>query len=242
MGSPDEAKVFVEQLIPTVRDLINVDIIIAPPFTALYTVSGIIKNTNINLSGQNMYFEDKGAFTGDISPKFLKDVGCNYVILGHSERRNIFGENDELINKKLKKALEIGLNPIVCIGEHLDEREHGKTEQIIEYQLKNTFRNLSRDEFIRTVIAYEPIWAIGTGKTATPEQAEEVHKFIRNYLKVLFDFDTAEKVRIQYGGSIKPTNARDIFNQPSIDGGLVGGASLKVDSFYEILKAANEVK
>lgn len=242
MGGPSEAKEFVELLIPTVRDLVNVDIIIAPPFTALYTVSEIIKNTNINLSAQNMYFEEKGAFTGDISPFFLKEVGCNYVILGHSERRNIFGENDDLINKKLKKALEVGLNPIVCIGEHLDEREQGKTEQVIEYQLKNTFRNLSRDEFIRTVIAYEPIWAIGTGKTATPEQAEEVHKFIRNYLKIMYDFDTAEKIRIQYGGSIKPTNARDLFNQPNIDGGLVGGASLKVDSFYEILKAANEAK
>ena len=242
LGSPQEAKNFVEQLIPMVRDLVNIDIVIAPPFTSLPTVSGIIKNININLSGQNMYFEDKGAYTGDISPVFLKEVGCNYVILGHSERRNIFGENDDLINKKLKKALEVGLNPIVCIGEHLDEREQGKTEQVIEYQLKNTFRNLSRDEFIRTVIAYEPIWAIGTGKTATPEQAEEVHKFIRNYLKTMYDFDTAEKIRIQYGGSIKPTNARDLFNQPNIDGGLVGGASLKVDSFYEILKAANEVK
>ncbi len=241
LGSPQEAQEFVEKLIPMVKDLNNVDIVIAPPFTVLYEVSKIIKGTNINLSGQNMYFEDKGAFTGDISPIFLKDVGCNYVILGHSERRNIFGETYELINKKLKKALFIGLNPIVCIGEHLEEREQGKTEEIIDYQLKNTFKDLSKGEIIKTIIAYEPVWAIGTGKTATAEQAEEVHKFIRGYINKTYDSDTAEKVRIQYGGSIKPNNARNLFNQPNIDGGLVGGASLNIDSFYEILKAANEV-
>lgn len=241
LGSPQEAENFVEQLIPMVRDLVNIDIVIAPPFTSLPTVSRIIKNINIKLSGQNMYFEDKGAFTGDISPIFLKDVGCNYVILGHSERRNIFGETDELINKKLKKALHIGLNPIVCIGELLEEREQEKTEDVIEYQLKNTFKDLSKDEFIKTIIAYEPVWAIGTGKTATPEQAEEVHKFIREYIIKTYDLDTADKVRIQYGGSIKPNNAENLFNQPNIDGGLVGGASLNIDWFYEILKAANEV-
>jgi len=241
LGIPQEAQVFVEKLIHIVKDLNNVDIVIAPPFTVLYEVSKIIKGTNIKLSGQNMYFEDKGAFTGDISPIFLKDVGCNYVILGHSERRNIFGETDELINKKLKKALHIGLNPIVCIGELLEEREQEKTEDVIEYQLKNTFKDLSKDEFIKTIIAYEPVWAIGTGKTATPEQAEEVHKFIREYIIRTYDLDTADKVRIQYGGSIKPNNAENLFNQPNIDGGLVGGASLNIDSFYEILKAANEV-
>lgn len=241
LGIPQEAQVFVEKLISIVKDLNNVDIVIAPPFTVLYEVSKIIKGTNINLSGQNMYFEDKGAFTGDISSIFLKDVGCNYVILGHSERRNIFGETDELINKKLKKALFIGLNPIVCIGEQLEEREQGKTEEIIDYQLKNTFKNLSKEEIIKTIIAYEPVWAIGTGKTATPEQAEEVHEFIREYINKTYGLDTAEKVRIQYGGSIKPNNAEDLFNKPNIDGGLVGGASLNIDSFYEILKAANEV-
>lgn len=241
LGSPQEAQEFVEKLIPMVKDLNNVDVVIAPPFTVLYEVSKIIKGTNINLSGQNMYFEDKGAFTGDISPIFLKDVGCNYVILGHSERRNIFGETDELINKKLKKALFIGLNPIVCIGEQLEEREQGKTEEIIDYQLKNTFKDLSKEEIIKTIIAYEPVWAIGTGKTATSEQAEEVHEFIRGHINKTYDSDTAEKVRIQYGGSIKPNNARNLFSQPNIDGGLVGGASLNIDSFYEILKAANEV-
>jgi len=241
LGSPQEAQEFVEKLIPMVKDLNNVDVVIAPPFTVLYEVSKIIKGTNINLSGQNMYFEDKGAFTGDISPIFLKDVGCNYVILGHSERRNIFGETDELINKKLKKALFIGLNPIVCIGEQLEEREQGKTEEIIDYQLKNTFKDLSKEEIIKTIIAYEPVWAIGTGKTATSEQAEEVHEFIRGHINKTYDSDTAEKVRIQYGGSIKPNNSGNLFNQPNIDGGLVGGASLNIDSFYEILKAANEV-
>jgi triosephosphate isomerase len=242
IGSPKEAKSFVEKLIPIVKELKNVDIIIAPPFTALNIVSGIVKNSNLNLSAQNMYFEDNGAFTGDISPIFLKDIGCNYVILGHSERRNIFRESDDLINKKLRKALQIGLNPIVCIGEHLEEREQGKTEEIIEYQLKNTFKDLSKEDFIKSVIAYEAIWAIGTGKTATPEQAEEVHRFIRDYLVKIYNLETAEKIRIQYGGSIKPNNAKSLFNQPNIDGGLVGGASLKLDSFFEILKAANEVK
>jgi triosephosphate isomerase len=242
LGSPQEAKSFVEQLIPKVKDLNNVDIVIAPPFTVLLEISKIIEDTNISLSGQNCFYQESGAYTGDISPIFLKNVGCTYVILGHSERRNVFGENDDLINKKLKKALEVGLNPIVCIGEKLEERERGRTEFVIEYQLKNTFADISKEDFLKLVIAYEPVWAIGTGKTATPEQAETVHKFIREYLIKIYDSETTEKVRIQYGGSIKPTNAADLFNQPNIDGGLVGGASLSVNSFFEILKAANEAK
>lgn len=158
-------------------------------------------------------------------PRFLKDIGVEFVILGHSERRNIFNESDDLINRKLKKALSIGLNPIVCIGEHLEEREAGKTKEIIKYQIEETFKDLDKDQMIKTIIAYEPIWAIGTGKTATPEQAEEIHVYIREILSQKFDQVTAESLRIQYGGSIKPDNAEDIFRKENIDGGLVGGAS-----------------
>jgi triosephosphate isomerase len=185
-----------------------------------------------------MYFEKKGAFTGEISPIFLKDIGCQYVIIGHSERRDIFHESNELINKKIKKALAIGLSPIVCIGEHLDEREVGKTKDFILNQFINTFKDLAKEEIIKTIIAYEPIWAIGTGKTATPEQAEEIHIYIREILEKTYDTYTAQEVRIQYGGSIRPGNAEALFNKENIDGGLVGGASLEAESLFKIVKVA----
>ena len=236
LGSPQEAKSFVEQLIPKVKDLNNVDIVIAPPFTVLLEISKIIQDTNISLSGQNCFHQESGAYTGDISPIFLKNVGCTYVILGHSERRNVFGENDGIINKKVKKALEVGLTPIVCIGEKLEERERGRTEFVIEYQLKNTFVDISKEDFLSLVIAYEPVWAIGTGKTATPEQAQEVHKFIRELLTENYPLSVAEAVRIQYGGSVKPDNVAQLMAQPDIDGGLIGGASLDADSFAQIVK------
>jgi triosephosphate isomerase len=192
------------------------------------------------VGAQNMYYEEKGAFTGEISPIFLKELGCKYVILGHSERRDIFNEIDDLINKKLKKALKFDLNPIVCIGEHLEERETGKTKDVIENQFNLTFKDIKSEDLSRVIIAYEPIWAIGTGKTATPKQAEEIHVFIRELIAGAFGKNTAETVRIQYGGSIKPTNAKEIFEKESIDGGLVGGASLQSKSLYEIVKAAEE--
>lgn len=243
LGSPQEAISFAQELNNKVKDLTNVDIVIAPPYTVLHDVKNSLpSDTNIKISAQNFCYRDSGAYTGAIAPRFLKDVGCTYVILGHSERRNVFGETDDLINKKLKKALEVDLNPIVCIGEKLNEREQGRTEAVIEYQLMNTFAGITKEQIVKIIIAYEPVWAIGTGKTATPEQAEAVHKFIREYLVISYDSETAEKVRIQYGGSIKPSNAAELFNQPNIDGGLVGGASLNTDSFYEILKAANEAK
>ena len=239
-GSPAEASEMLKQLIPFVKDIQSVDIVISPPFTALYTAKDILKNTNIKLGAQNMYFEEKGAYTGEISPTFLKAIGCEYVILGHSERRNIFKETDALINKKLKKALSIVLSPIVCIGEHLEERETGKTKEIIQNQMDRTFKDITKEEMIRIVIAYEPIWAIGTGKTATPEQAEEIHAFIREILTQSYDKEKGDSVRIQYGGSIKPNNAEELFKQEDIDGGLVGGASLEVNSLYEIIKAAEK--
>ena len=239
-GTPAESIEMLEKFIPLVKDINSVDIVICPPFTALITIYDLIKTTNIKLGAQNMYFEEKGAFTGEISAKFLNTVGCEYVILGHSERRDIFKESDDLINKKLKKALSMDLISIVCIGEHLEEREAGKTKDIIQRQMEETFKDLTREEIIKTVIAYEPIWAIGTGKTATPEQAEEIHAFIRELLTKKYDNETADMVRIQYGGSVKPNNAEDLFEKGNIDGGLVGGASLQADSLFEIIQAAHK--
>ena len=239
-GTPSEAIEMLEELISLVKKIDSVDIVIVPPFTVLFSAIQTVKNTNIMVGAQNMYYEEKGAFTGEVSPVFLKELGCKYVILGHSERRDIFNESDDLINKKLKKALKAGLNPIVCIGEHLEERETGRTKDVIENQFKLTFKDLKSKELNRVTIAYEPIWAIGTGKTATPEQAEEIHIFIRELIATIYGKNTAETVRIQYGGSIKPTNAKEIFKKENIDGGLVGGASLQSKSLYEIIKAAEE--
>lgn len=239
-GSPSEAIEMLKKLISLVKKVNSVDIVVIPPFTALNSAVKTVKNTNIMVGAQNMYYEERGAFTGEISPIFLKDLGCKYVVLGHSERRNIFNESDELINKKLKEALNLDLIPIVCIGEHLEEREAGKTKSIIENQFNRTFKDLKSEELSRVIIAYEPIWAIGTGKTATPEQAEDIHIFIRKLVANVYGKNTAETVRIQYGGSIKPANAKEIFEKENIDGGLVGGASLQAKSFYEIIKAAEE--
>ena len=217
---------------------LNVEIIICPPFTSLETASALVKDTNVKLGGQNMYFEDSGAYTGEISASMLKSVGCEFVILGHSERRAIFGESDEVINKKIKKALSAGLKPIFCIGETLEERESGVTNKIIEKQVRNGLTGISAEELESIIVAYEPVWAIGTGKTATPEQAQEVHKFIRNLIKELYSANSAENLTIQYGGSVKGDNAKSLLSQPDIDGALVGGACLNADSFFDIIKSA----
>ncbi|MFX1325569.1 MAG: triose-phosphate isomerase [Promethearchaeota archaeon] len=239
-GTPKEVNEMLKKLVPLIKNIKNVDVVIAPPYTVLLTAFDILKGTNIKLGAQNMYFEEKGAFTGEISPNFLKEIGVEYVILGHSERRNIFHETDELVNKKLIKALSFGLKPIVCIGEYLKEREAGKTKEIIKLQMNESLKNLNKKQISETIIAYEPIWAIGTGRTATPEQAEEIHVFIRELVSQKFDPNTASKVRIQYGGSIKPTNAEELFLKENIDGGLVGGASLLADSLSQIIKAAEK--
>jgi len=239
-GTPKECKDMLINFIPLIKNISNVDVVIAPPFTSLLSAYEIIKNSNITLGAQNMYYEEKGAFTGEISPSFLKDIGVEYVILGHSERRNIFNESDVLINKKLKKALMVGLKPIVCIGEHLEEREAGRTKEIIRFQIDESFKDLNKDQIIQVVIAYEPIWAIGTGITATPEQAEEIHTFIRELISQKYDQVTADSVRIQYGGSVKPSNAEILFCKENIDGGLVGGASLQPESLAEIVLAAEK--
>lgn len=216
---------------------IKCEVIICPPFTALSEAGSLIKNTPLKLGAQNMHFEENGAFTGEISADMLKSVGCEYVILGHSERRTIFGESDEFINKKIIKALNSGLNPIFCVGETLSERENGTTFEVIGRQVTDGLKSISAIELAKIIIAYEPVWAIGTGKTATPEQAQEVHAFIRNLVNKLYSSGEAEKIVIQYGGSVKPENAAELLKQNDIDGALVGGACLKADSFIAILRA-----
>ncbi|MBZ0177675.1 MAG: triose-phosphate isomerase [Melioribacteraceae bacterium] len=210
-------------------------VIIAPPYTSLETACALIKDTEIKLSAQNMHFEESGAFTGEISAGMLKSAGCEYVILGHSERRTIFSETDEIINKKLKKALSSELLPIFCIGETLEERESGKTNSIVERQISSGLDGISESDFNKIIIAYEPVWAIGTGKTATPDQAQEVHKFIRNLIEKIYSKNSAEKCIILYGGSVKPDNSAELLSQNDIDGALVGGACLKSYSFLEII-------
>ena len=217
---------------------LNADVIICPPYISLETASTLIKESKIKLGAQNMYFEESGAFTGEVSPSMLKSVGCEYVILGHSERRSIFGESDEVINKKLKTAFANGLKPIFCIGETLEERESGVTEKVVEEQVRKGLDGISESDFANIIIAYEPVWAIGTGKTATPEQAQAVHKFIRGLAKDLYSDNSADKLVIQYGGSVKPNNAKELLSQPDIDGALVGGACLKADSFIAIIESA----
>jgi triosephosphate isomerase len=214
-----------------------VTVVLCPPFTSLAIAHRLLDGSPFFLGAQNMHYEDEGAFTGEVSAAMLKSVGCSYVILGHSERRQLFGETNELVNRKLRKALASGLTPIVCVGETLEEREREVTEQVISVQLKGALKDVSEADVARTIIAYEPVWAIGTGRNATPDQAEDVHRFIRKLIGQMYSWTTAEKVVIQYGGSVKPDNAAGLLGKPDIDGALVGGACLKVESFFGILKA-----
>ncbi len=217
----------------------DIDIVICTPFTALAEVAEVTINSNVNLGGQNLFWEAKGAYTGEVSAGMLKDAGCKYVVIGHSERRKYFGETNETVNKKIRAALDAGLLPIVCVGEVLEERESGKTFDVVGDHIENSLKGLSKDDIAKIILAYEPVWAIGTGKTATPEQAEEVHKFIRGLLVKLYDKDIAEDVRIQYGGSVTPDNVEGLMSKENIDGALVGGASLKIESFSQIVKKSN---
>jgi len=223
-------------LVRELKEVKELDIAICPPFTALSEVSKAVIDSNIRLGAQNMSQNGYGAHTGEIGAGMLKEFSTKYVILGHSERREYQRESDELIAAKAKAAHEAGLKPIVCVGEQLEERESGNTENIVGTQVRGSLAGLTTEKMLGTVIAYEPVWAIGTGKTATAEQAQEVHKFIRNLLADLFDADTAKAVRIQYGGSVKPDNARELMSQPDVDGALVGGASLDVRVFSELIK------
>lgn len=227
-----EIKSYLNEFIPLVKDTKNVDIVIAPSFTALYTASTLLKNTSIQLSAQDVFYEDKGAYTGEISPVMLTDIGCKYVIIGHSERRQYFHETDEIINKKIKAAKKHILGVIFCIGESLQERESGKTFDVLKGEIEEGLKDISPDGI---VVAYEPIWAIGTGRTATAEQAQDAHKYIRERLSSLYG-DKANEIRILYGGSVTPDNIDALMACPDVDGALVGGASLKADSFARIVK------
>ena len=220
----------------------EIDIVLMPPFTALTEVAEVIADSNIQLGAQDCYWQDEGAFTGEVSPLMLKDIGCKFVIIGHSERRQYFGETNESVNKKIKAVLKQELTPIVCVGESLSEREGGKTFQVLDDHIQNGLQDISEEEIASIVIAYEPVWAIGTGKTATAGQAQEAQKYIRNLLAKMYNKDIAENIRIQYGGSVKPENITELMNQPDVDGALVGGGSLTIESFGLIVRAASEVK
>lgn len=214
----------------------GVEIVVAPPFTALDAVSKVVNGSNIRLAAQDVYWEDSGAFTGEVSAPMLKDIGCDYVIIGHSERRQYFAETNETVNQKVQAALLHNLRPIICVGELLEEREAGRTEKVIESHVTGGITGLTTTELLSCVIAYEPVWAIGTGKTATPEQAQDVHKYIRDLITRTYSKDVASQICIQYGGSVKPENASELMAQPDVDGALVGGASLDAESFAQIVK------
>ncbi|MFH0732416.1 MAG: triose-phosphate isomerase [Candidatus Omnitrophota bacterium] len=231
----------VELITQLKRDLSNVeyaDIAVCPPFTALSDSREILIDSNIKLGAQDLYWEKEGAYTGEVSARMLKDVGCEFVIIGHSERRKYFKETNEDVNKKIKAALAAGLGPIACVGETLEEREHGKTFDVVKAHVHGALTGLSNEDVLKLVIAYEPVWAIGTGKTATPGQAQEVHSYIRELLTELYNEEISQAIRIQYGGSVKPENIKDLIAQADIDGALVGGASLKSDSFVGIVKGS----
>lgn len=231
-----EAVNFVREFSQLVAGVSGVEMALCPPFIALAAMAEQLSGTNIALGAQNMYWEDEGAFTGEISPGMLKEIGCRYVVLGHSERRQYFGETDASVNKKVYAALKHGLKPIVCVGELLEEREAGNTEEVIRRQVEGSLAGLTAEQAAGLVVAYEPVWAIGTGRTASAADAQQVNAFIRGLLRNMFGDAAAEAIRIQYGGSVKPGNAAELMAQPDIDGALVGGASLKADSFAEIVK------
>ena len=230
-----DATLLAEQVAAAGRDATDRDILLAPPFTALGAVAGAVGGSGIVVAGQNVSWEEQGAFTGEISPLMLKDLGATAAIVGHSERRQIFGETDAMINKRLRGGLEQDLSILLCIGETLDERESGNTLAILEQQVRAGLAEVSSTQMASVVIAYEPVWAIGTGKTATTEQAQEAHGFIRTLLSDLYEKDIGNSVRILYGGSVKPANIDELMAQPDIDGVLVGGASLDAESFGRII-------
>lgn len=231
---PNETINFIERLSQEIKDVKN-EIILCVPYTDLFYALLTAQNTNIKIGAQNMHWKEKGAYTGEISGQMLKSIGVEYVIIGHSERRQYFAETDETVNLKVKSALENNLKPIICVGETLEQREHGETEKIIESQIKLALKDLTKEQIRAIIIAYEPVWAIGTGKTATPEEANNVIKYIRKQIKELYNEEIAENIIIQYGGSVKASNAEELFNMSDIDGALVGGASLNFKEFSEIV-------
>lgn len=229
-----------KQQLPEIPE--SLDVLVCPPFVSLPAVGEQLENYfGSHLGAQNLHFEDQGAYTGEVSGDMLKEVNCDYVLIGHSERRQYFGETNETVNKKVKKALEKNLTPVICVGESLDQRKTGTHIGVVKKQVETAFEEVSADDAARSVIAYEPIWAIGTGETATPDQAQEMHRIIREILAEKFDKETSQKMRILYGGSMKPANAEELLGQADVDGGLIGGASLKADSFSEIIRIAQKL-
>ncbi|MFO7302134.1 MAG: triose-phosphate isomerase [Acidobacteriota bacterium] len=233
-----EALAYVRELGSLVKGFSGVEIVVAPPFTALLTAAEAARNTPIGIAAQNMSAEKEGAFTGEVSATMIKDAGATYVILGHSERRKLFGETDELVNRKVHAALAAELVPIVCVGETLEERDAGRTLEVLDRQVRDGLAGLSAEQVAGLIIAYEPVWAIGTGRNATPEQADEAHRHIRTRLREWFGEAAADGCRIQYGGSVKPDNIGALIALPDVDGALVGGASLQVNSFFDIIRGA----
>ena len=230
-----DAVVFVKELKSFVKDMNDVEIVVAPPFTAVHAVAEAARNSNIGVAAQNVYWEREGAFTGEVAPGMIKEAGAEYVIVGHSERRRLFGETDALVNRKTIAALGASLIPIVCVGETLEERERNETLAILDRQMKNGLDQLTAGQIAEIVIAYEPVWAIGTGRNATSQQAGEVHAHIRTRLRQWFGGDAADQCHVIYGGSVKPDNIRELIAEPDVDGALVGGASLDVRSFVDIV-------
>ena len=230
-----EAVLFVKELRSAVKDVSDVEIAVAPPFTAVHAVAEAARNTNIGVAAQDLYFEREGAFTGEVSPTMIKEAGAEYAIIGHSERRRLFGETDAIVNRKTMAAVAAGLTPIVCIGETLEERERNETLAILDRQIKDGLDQVSATQLAEIVIAYEPVWAIGTGRTATAAQAGEAHAHIRKRLRQWFGADAADACHVIYGGSVEPDNIRELIAEADVDGALVGGASLEVKSFTEIV-------
>ncbi len=231
----DEAVSLAKGVVEKIGGDTGVDVAVCPPYTNLSAVAQVVKGSPVKLGAQDVYWEAKGAYTGKVSCGMLKAVGVTYVIVGHSEQRQYFGETDETVNRKVTAVLAAGMLPIVCVGETLDERKAGKMEAVVERQTKGAFAGIAREDVLKCTIAYEPVWAIGTGETATPQQAQDAHAFIRGVMTGLYDGSTAEEVRIQYGGSMKPGNAKELLSQKDVDGGLIGGAALKADDFAGIV-------
>lgn len=230
-----EAVVFAKQLRPMVKDLADVEIVIAPPFTAVHAVAEALRNSNVGVATQNLHWEREGAFTGEVSPAMAREAGAEFAIIGHSERRRLFGENDLTVNRKTQAAIAAGLTPIVCVGETLEEREGQQTLAVLDRQVKEGLDALTAADVADLVIAYEPVWAIGTGRVASTSQAQEAHQHIRGRLRQWFGADAAERSHILYGGSVKPDNIEGLMREPDVDGALVGGASLDVDGFTQIV-------
>ena len=231
-----EATALVTALKTELNEVTDVEIGVCPPFVYIQPVKQLLQGSNIKTGAQNVYWESKGAFTGQVSPGMLKDIGCDYVLVGHSECRHVMGETDEVINKKIKVLLAAGLTPIFCVGEKLEQRQDNTTENVIRAQVEQGLNGVPKEKIKEIIVAYEPVWAIGTGKTATPEQAQEVHSFIRKLISLISNEETAQGMRIMYGGSVKPDNIKGLMAKDDIDGALVGGASLKADSFVKLVK------